>query len=122
MARRKCYHCEGRFPEEYTKLTRAMTGGSYRSAAGNRPVRACYRCIAKQAFRNVWTRAMTQDPSKPDLPWRDRLANLGWYVPDETEVEKPTVHRVFDALWPDGDWAPLYPDTVPAHFIPDAPA
>lgn len=111
MARKKCYFCEERFDEAYTTRTRAKTGGSYNRASGFRPVRACYRCIARQEYRRAYQNA-TGDT-------RVSMLARGWVLPEDY-YDHQHGWAAFDLLWPEGQWGPTDPTTIPERLLPPA--
>lgn len=125
MARVKCYWCEARFPEESTRLHRAMVGGSYNRRSSPRDVRACYRCIASRGWSaalNYGTpQGLTAD--EYDALRITELRKRGWN-PDamptleEAGAEYHRHHRFFGALWPQDAQRPAFPDAFPKRLLP----
>ena len=110
MARKKCYFCEERFDEDWTTLASFKVGGNYRTANAWRPVRACYRCVASKRYRTTFQNCTDDDKVAG-------MAKRGWTIPVDWNEHK-WGWGVFDLLWPDGDYGPLDPSTIPERLVP----
>lgn len=121
MARKKCYWCEERHPEEFTTRTTAKTGGSYNRAPGHRPVRACYRCIAQKAWNSAQNYGTGPDVVDHDAHRDEQYRKRGWdpeALPPLGDVPYHNHHSYFVKLWPyEATW-PAYPDAFPDRLLP----
>jgi ribosomal protein S14 len=109
MARRKCYVCGEYHPEEYTTLTSMKTGGNYRTAQASRTVRVCYRCKASDEYRRHFQLA------RPKI---EGMAKWGWVLGDDYGDYQHGWDYFRKVLWPDDQWGPTDPSTIPARLLP----
>lgn len=110
MARKKCYFCEERFDEDWTRLARFRVGGNYRMANSPRNVRACYRCIARKKYRSTWQNCTVGNQVAGMARW-------GWMIPEDWN-DYGWGWGVFDLLWPLDSYGPLDPSTIPERLVP----
>lgn len=123
MARKKCYWCEDRFPEDFTTLHKSTVGGNWQRAGSPRPVRACYRCIASRAWSASLNYGVPPGLTEEGLAeLRDeKLRRHRWAVeelPPLGEAPYHSSYEYFRILWPyDAMW-PAFPAAFPERLLP----
>lgn len=104
----KCYHCGGRFPEESTRLHKVMAGGSYKRASSPRWVRACYRCIAHEAYKSNFQLCRMD---------REKMIERGWALAEDF-YNYGYGWEYFAVLWPPDALQPPVPTSIPSRYLP----